>query len=260
MQARASPHSSHARASLFQQAQAHYRVAVELAQQADEAVSRPPSRRDNSPMPSYHSSADSDTSRSSNSTRMSSPAPSISSIEDDLKASAPACNPKKKKKRVAFCDVPVMEPIIRPDSPTLGFDDWLGRSSPEPIYPEPILKYTRNMPAGADMLPPPTPPDLFREGEEPHAADPFFHARSIHQYTTILSGIRRQIKSHMDMLDAEIASCQDPAPALLTSDELRTLDVRARIERLRANGWQRRRFDAQRYQTLRENALADLGE
>ena len=262
MQARATPHSSHARVNLFQQAQGHYRIAAELAQQADETMSRPPSRRDSSSAPSYHSPADSGTSRSSNSTRMSSPAPSISSIEDSLNAPPPPCKPKKKKKRVAFCDVPVMEPIIRPDSPTLGFDDWLGRSSPEPICPEPILKCARKLPAKADIPPPTAPPELIHEGEEAEPADdPFFRARSIHRCLTILSGLRCQIKCHMDMLDAEMAaSCRDAAPALLASDELRALDVGARVQRLRANGWQRRRFDAQRYEALRENALADLGE
>lgn len=35
--------------------------------------------------------------------------------------------------------------------------------------------------------------------------------------------------------------------------------LRERIERLRANGWQRKRFDARRYETLRETVLGELG-
>jgi hypothetical protein len=35
--------------------------------------------------------------------------------------------------------------------------------------------------------------------------------------------------------------------------------LRERIERLRANGWRRRRFDSRRYEALREQALGELG-
>ncbi|KND94988.1 hypothetical protein TOPH_00422 [Tolypocladium ophioglossoides CBS 100239] len=250
MQARAVHHSSPHRVSMFQQAQTHYHIASDLAKEADEAMSRP-SSRNFSPMPSFHSPSDSDASQSSPSTRMSSPAPSLSSIEDNVK---PAVKPKK---RVAFRDVPIMEPLIRPDSPTLGFDDWLGRSSPEPLYPESILKHKHKdtRPTQAD-IPTATTPELIQDEEKP--TDPFFHVRSVHRYCTILSGIKRQITSHLTILDIEIAACRAPLPAPPTNDELRTLEMSARVERLRANGWQRPRFNVRRYETLRENALADL--
>lgn len=249
MQARAVHHSSPHRVGMFEQAQTHYRIASDLAKQADEAVSRPCSRNF-SPIPSFHSSAGSDVSRSSpSSTRMSSPAPSLGSIDENAK---PVVKPKK---RVAFRDVPITEPMIRPDSPTLGFDDWVGRSSPEPLYPESILKHEDKTPTQADV-PTPATPELIQDEEEP--ADPFFHARSIHRFSTVLSSIKRQISSHLAILDIEIAACRHPAPATPTNDELRSLEMSARVERLRANGWQRPRFDVRRYETLRENALADL--
>lgn len=44
-------------------------------------------------------------------------------------------------------------------------------------------------------------------------------------------------------------------PALTVSDER----IRDRIERLRAGGWQRKRFDNRRYEALREQVLGELG-
>jgi hypothetical protein len=41
-------------------------------------------------------------------------------------------------------------------------------------------------------------------------------------------------------------------------DAGRSPELQARIERLRAKGWERKRFDARRYEELRENAVADL--
>jgi hypothetical protein len=40
-------------------------------------------------------------------------------------------------------------------------------------------------------------------------------------------------------------------------DEMRELDLAARIARLKENSWRRQRFDPTRYQALREAALAD---
>ena len=88
--------------------------------------------------------------------------------------------------------------------------------------------------------------------------DPFFHTRSVHRFCTILSSLQRQITSHMTTLDIEIAACQIPTAPTFTTPELRALDIQARIERLRACGWKRARFNVQRYETLRENALADM--
>ncbi|KYK58283.1 hypothetical protein DCS_05296 [Drechmeria coniospora] len=253
MQARAARPSS-SRLGLLRQAQAHYRIAADLARQADEAMSRPSSRCSLSPVPSYRFSTDSDISRSSTSTRMSSPVPSITSVEDSVKRSSSATKPKK---RVTFCDAPITEPIVRPDSPTLGFDDWIGQSSPEPVYPEPILKHVERAPAPMEMMLPSTP-DLVQDDDE--SSDPFFYVRAVHRYCTIISSIRRQVDSHLAMLDQEMAARQLPTPERPASDETRTVDLAARIQRLRANGWRRTRFDAQRYEALCENALADLNE
>ncbi|KAG5922940.1 hypothetical protein E4U42_005126 [Claviceps africana] len=261
MQARAVHHSSPSRASLLKQAYDHYSIASDLASQADQQASNLSSRArvDSFSLARLHSPTGSHVSDSTTSTRMSSPTPSLGSRHDTFK-------PTPKKKKVAFCDEPAFcdelmttEPIIRPDSPTLGFDDWLGRSSPEPILPESILKPVKQpsrpmSPFIAQDALPPTP-DL---GDMD--TDPFFHTRSVHRFCTILSSLRRQITSHMTTLDIEITACQIPTAPAFTSPEMKALDIQARIERLRACGWKRPRFNVQRYETLRENALADMME
>ncbi|KAF5134258.1 hypothetical protein E5D57_004891 [Metarhizium anisopliae] len=251
MQAHAIHHSSPFRTALLKQAYDHLSAASKLAKQADEDTSRPTSRFP-SRFSSLHSSAGSNSSGSTVSTRRSSPAPSLSSIDEGVMKPS---QPPRPKKRVAFCDEPMMEPIIRPDSPTLGFDEWLGRSSPEPVYPESILKNAR------PSLPTIISAPLESASPDPSEAediDPFFHTRSIHRFCTILSSIRRQVTAHMTTLEIEIAACHIPSVPAHTNHELKALDARARIERLRACGWKRARFDAQRYERLRENALADM--
>lgn len=267
MQARAMHHTSPCRTTLLKRAFDHYTTASELAQQADRDMSRPRFTR-----PSHHGASDSDVSHSTASTRMSSPVPSLSSVEGarlstttTLKRSHHGPPPRPKKKKVAFCEnpvvAPVAEPIIRPDSPTLGFDEWLGRSSPELVYPEPILKSATRAakaPHAAVHTPAPSSPVL-SEPESEEDIDMFFPARTVHRYCSILSSIQRQITCHLTTLDIEIAACQVPtAPALSSNREMRDLDLQARIQRLKASGWNRPRFDAMRYETLRENAMADM--
>ncbi|GAB0131662.1 hypothetical protein EsDP_00000124 [Epichloe bromicola] len=254
MQARAIHHSSPFRTTLLEQAYDHYSSAFDLASQADQEISRPSSRINTfSRLRSAHGS---NVSGSTASTRMSSPVPSLGSLDGTFQS-------PPKKKKVAFCDELMTEPIIRPDSPTLGFDEWLGRSSPEPVFPESILKSVKHTPMPTPITTAPilvedvlSSPDL----SEAEDMDPFFQTRSIHRFCTILSSIRRQITSHMTTLDIEIAACQIPTAPVHTNQEMRALDIKARIERLRASGWKRARFDVQRYETLRENALADMTE
>ncbi|KAG5984223.1 hypothetical protein E4U55_005581 [Claviceps digitariae] len=271
MQARAMHHSSPSRTTLLKQAYNHYSIASDLANQADQQVSNLSSRDrvDSFSFARLHSPTGSHVSDSTTSTRMSSPTPSLVSRHDTFK-------PTPKKKKVSFRDElnvrdeVMTEPIIRPDSPTLGFDDWLCRSSPEPILPESILKSVKQPPrpmsppivSHDDRLPTPDLSDTDLESGEDSmsTADPFFHTRSVHRFCTILSSLRRQITSHMTTLDIEIAACQIPTAPVFTSPEMRALDIKARIERLRACGWKRERFNVQRYETLRENALADMVE
>lgn len=255
MQTRNLQHTSPYRLKLLQQAREHYQIASDLAVEEDAALRRPFSRT-LSPVPSLHSSFDSEGSYSTVSTRMSSPAPSLSSLDGCMKSPESIGKPKK---RVAFRDVPIYEPIIRPDSPTLGFDDWFSRPSSPEVVPEPVAmpRYAQSEEKPLPALPLPSPTMMELQHEE-DPIDLFLRERSIHHFCTILNSMLRQIQTHMAALDNDIIAAMDPRPPHIMTEELRALEIRTRIERLRANGWQRPRFNARRYETLREDALADM--
>ncbi|KAK5990315.1 hypothetical protein PT974_08582 [Cladobotryum mycophilum] len=268
MQVRSLHQSSPYRTKLLLQAREHYRAASDLAAEEDNSMRRP-SSRSFSPIPSLHSPSGSDGGRSMASTRMSSPSPSLSSLDSCLKSHDSVPKPKK---RVAFIDAPsyepadVYEPVIRPDSPTLGFDDWFSRpSSPEPVVAAPGPRRMDNKSLSAIPLPSPTlsttSTDSSSDEEEDDdelLVDCFSRQRSVHHYCTILNSLQRQISSHLSWLDQDITAALAPQSPTITTEEMRALELRTRIERLRASGWKRQRFNPQRYEALRESALADM--
>ncbi|PTB65339.1 hypothetical protein BBK36DRAFT_1204990 [Trichoderma citrinoviride] len=256
MQVRSLQPNSPYRSKLLYQARDHYRIAARLSRE-DEAAKRR-----------------SDASISTVSTRISSPSLSISSLDSCLKSPYGRTKPKK---RVAFCDVPSYEPspepsyessyepIVRPDSPTLGFDDDWGVRVPTP---EPPALYSQPLRfgSGRSQFPLPSPTNsefsVVQDDEKyydtPTAADSFLHARSVHHYCTVLSGLQRQIASHLEWLERDIAAAENSKSTPLLNEEMRALELQTRIERLRANGWKRQRFDFRKYEALRESALADI--
>lgn len=269
MQVRSLQHTSPYRMKLLLQARDHYRAASDLAKEDDATKRRPPSQS-LSPMSSRHTPFGSDASFSTISSG-SSASLSISSLDSCLKS--PGSRPKQKK-RVAFCDVPSYEPLhestyepfIRPDSPTLGFDDdWCIRQpTPEPpvLYPAPLRPSS-----GKSQFPLPSPTNsecsTIQDDDDsyfdiPTASDSFLHARSVHHYCTVLASLQRQITSHLEWLERDLAAAENPQPPQILSEEMRNLELRTRIERLRANGWKRQRFDFRKYEALRERALEDI--
>ncbi|PHH88703.1 hypothetical protein CDD83_7187 [Cordyceps sp. RAO-2017] len=249
LEAQADPihQSPHRRIALLQQAQAQYRAAADLAKLADEAMT---ASRDSSPMPSLRSSTGSDLSWSPVSTRVSSPTPSVCSVEDRPGTPEPVV--VKPKKRVSFRDDPEFEPFIRPDSPTLGLDDWLNPSPSRPSSPEPILKRPRTL---TIEMPPPPPPASQRGRRVGEADDAFVDIGPSHRCLAILGSLEHRLASRLAALEVDIAACQARVSTARPGP-----DSTARIERLRATGWRRPRFDARRYQAVRERALADLAE
>ncbi|KAF9879810.1 hypothetical protein CkaCkLH20_02621 [Colletotrichum karsti] len=263
---------------LLQQAREHYTKASDLSKAADETMSRS-SRPSSAATSSMHSPSSSISSRASsrtwtNSTAFSSPTPSVCSVEDAVNKLSQTTPPQKK--RVTFLDFPE-EPIIRPDSPTLGFDFFLSAPPPEPEprylpvlpeEPEPadVEEEEEEEEEEEDIAKPPTPEPL---NEDCDVFD-FVRERSVHRYCGLLSSLRSQITIHIAAVEDQLAS--PPAPAAVQDvvslparsatpelhDEMRSLDIKARIERLRQNNWQRRRFDAGRYEALRESVLAEL--
>lgn len=265
--------SSPYRVRLLHQARQSYGRADTLIQEADNSVCRL----------SRPSSAATSSSSSSCAGSLHSPSSSISSrtstelsFDEPL---APALKPRghiraPSKKRVTFCD----EPVIRPDSPTLGFDDLALRCPSRqaedvyvPVTLQPAAAAPRPRHARQSSLRSLAPtPELPADDLDDDLT--FLRARSIHRYSSLLASLRAQVASHLAAIDADLAAAAaaparmsfslpsraaspTPAPA---EGEPRSLDIQARIERLRASGWQRKRFDPRRYEHLREAALAEL--
>lgn len=228
------------------------------------------------------------------------------------------------------------EPVVRPDSPTLGFDDeyFMSGASRQDLPELPVASSKRwsrqdievdplDSPASS---PPPMP--SISEDEEPSpssspssegfgsdvcpfgqfgVADPE-SARNVSRYCETLSSLKTQVNSHMSSLaqlleaDEQLLQAQhdqQPESPLLydattirsahvhrmsvggggrqrsgssmsfssvgsvnggggDDDEARAQDRVARIDKLRMNGWKRKRFDASRYEVLCETVMAEL--
>ncbi len=138
------------------------------------------------------------------------------------------------------------EPYIRPDSPTLGFDDeyfHAGAARQElPELPQPKL---------AELPLAPEVPLL------PEDDDGLLMSRPVSRYCETLAGLKIQLASHAASLEGS-RRVSIIGAAKQEKEDLRILDRQARIERLRKSGWQRKRFDARRYEELCDAAMAEL--
>lgn len=180
---------------------------------------------------------------------------------------------KKPSKHVLFADQVATEPLIRPDSPTLGFDEWLGRSSPELSSQEPLIcrpspqpemrerpfsvehlleysgtKQSHRQPGGRSSI-----HDKDVDGSLPRD-------HSLRRFKTLLVDLQTQLSSHAAHVDAEIAAAGHASPSTVPHGAMRSTELQARIAALKAQGWPLRRFDAQPYEALCDSAMADLME
>lgn len=265
--------SSPYRVKLLQQARSHYHRASELIRTADESMSR--SSRSSSAATTRSSQHTPSSSLSSHgSSEVSSFMGSIYSPEDTivtkLSPPPPPAPRHPAKKRVTFDDPdhePNNEPNTRPDSPTLGLDCFPHAAQSSDVGESPRARVLCSLPSTPE-------PPIEDNGNE--LAFSFIRERSIHRYCAILATLRIQLASYLASIDAQL-SPHAPAAAGLRSrfsfsvparaaspessalgDEMRILELRARIERLRAAGWERPRFNAQRYQELCDNVITEL--
>ncbi|KAM7224510.1 hypothetical protein V8F06_000291 [Rhypophila decipiens] len=247
------------RVTLLQQAQKHFSSAAALVTAAEEsAVRRIRPASVNSWGSSCHSPSESVSSRAwTPDTEVSTPTAPFFSF-DGIKAQS--SGPVKRVKKVSFSIPnerqptpvqrmyePVHEPLVRPDSPTLGFDDE--------FYPPASGQRDSDMAKFSEVELPLQPmSESERISLEEEA---FMAARSIDRYCDLLSSFRFQLSRHSayvsDMLMEKALPIRSETP-----DETRELDRQARIERLRKNGWQRKRFDPSRYEELCEIVIQEL--
>jgi hypothetical protein len=307
--ARPLPPTSALRANLLQQARTHFNQAASLINSAEESVLRKfrPGSVSSSRGSSCHSPSGSISSRAwTPDTRLSSPTNSVCSF-DDLTAKRPL-SPSRRVKKVSF-SLPkeqslqpvAAEPVIRPDSPTLGFDDaFFPAAAPAtqqalPDKPAPSPKFQE---IELPLQPIPEHEDESESGpraavngpEEQDDQNAYLAARAVHRYCEHLSSLRAQLARHSTSLDQLLSSSasassgpngpspSEPAsmsPSLMTTTitanenakpsssnhgagRASAPDLRARIERLRSIGWQRKRFDPARYEALCDAVMAEL--
>lgn len=288
--ARPLPSTSALRTTLLQQARTHFDLAGSLISAAEESVIKRvrPFSATSSRGSSCHSPSGSISSRSwTPDTRISSPTESVYSFDDP---SAKSQSPPKRGKKVSFSlpreeSLQIPEPVIRPDSPTLGFDDIYFQAGaarqelPEiPSSPPPPPKFQEvelplhTMSEGGEAG-----YSYYDNDDDEDSEHAYLVARAVDRCCEHLAGLRAQLARHSASLSellsappsslagslAEAAKSAAAAAAnggrrRSTAEEARALDRQARIERGRKNGWQRKRFDARRYEELCETVLAEL--
>ncbi|KAI0870034.1 hypothetical protein GGS24DRAFT_493287 [Hypoxylon argillaceum] len=239
---------------------------------------------------------------SEDSSTPSSPRTSVCSLDDEPPAQPTPRARVKPKKKVSFSGLPEFfefqpEPYIRPDSPTLGWNDqayheMMGQSSITTITEvetEPLFKAS-NRPA-TPTAPEPSDKNISAASQEydqercstpsNHVFDleSFLQTRTLNRFRSQLSALKDQVSRHRAAVDGLLGTSENtpiPAhnntpthgrtPSTPTGMTLPPLsagvggerDIRDRIERLRASGWQRKRFDSRRYEALREQVLVEL--
>jgi hypothetical protein len=235
MYARPLSQSSTYRRKLLRDARDHYGLATALIKKADdEIVQKTGSASTNLFSPQLLSTSTSSSPRSStiSNTSTSSSRTSVSSA-DDMAAKASrmrssSTTKPKRKKKVSFSGLPdVIEipklcdhngPYIRPDSPTLGFEEDF--FSPGPLKPEVPEQPRRQAPAVAEVnaasprgrgneraiLPPlEESPMVHKTNEDRFDLEAFIQAKSMKRVRAQLTDLRDQVSFHRDGVDALLA-------------------------------------------------------
>ncbi|KAL2180294.1 uncharacterized protein P884DRAFT_192893 [Thermothelomyces heterothallicus CBS 202.75] len=274
--ARPLPSTAAFRATLLQQAYTHFDRASALINAAEESLLRKfrPGSVGSTRSSSCHSPSGSISSRAwTPDTCITSPTDSVFSFHDlDRRSSHPLHGHGKKVSFSLPENMPLhagpAEPIIRPDSPTLGFEDAFyhqpgvsaAAASPPDLRP---IKFQEEI-----ELPLPTVPEHEQEEEREEGDESAYHvARAVDRCCEHLSTLRTQLARHSASLAQLLAQQPTPSPDASSPSATTTTqrggndrnqDRQARIERLRKSGWQRERFDPTKYEELCDAVLAEL--
>ncbi|KAL7628769.1 hypothetical protein AAE478_000284 [Parahypoxylon ruwenzoriense] len=232
--------SSNYRTRLLRDAQVHYNKAEGLIQKTEETMNRRTRSASSSSTTSSINSPELSPRSSASSTTVSSPRTSVCSVEDG--AAKPNIKPViKAKKKVSFSGLNDLiefqpEPYIRPDSPTLGWEDYIFPSPPDntPLFvernrsvplpkSEPVIEQNQAPETQSEIAKPSTSDRELTE--EPSATDDrfdldvFLQTRSMNRIRAQLSALRLQVTWHRDGVDALLAAPDDtPATPIVPMD------------------------------------------
>lgn len=87
-----------------------------------------------------------------------------------------------------------------------------------------------------------------------------YHVTSIHSQIATLSDVRRIRRSNLPNLVFEGGREASGAMEGVNREEVRSVELRERINRLKERGWKRERFNPERYQVLCGKALVEVGD
>ncbi|KAI0898637.1 hypothetical protein F4806DRAFT_494297 [Annulohypoxylon nitens] len=235
--ARPLSNSSNYRTRLLRDAQTHYTKAEELIQNTEDNVTgRTRSVSTSSTTSGLNSPGLSSVRSSVSSTTFSSPRTSVCSAEDGFIPKSTS-RPVKAKKKVSFSGLNDLiefqpEPHIRPDSPTLGWeDDFFPRqSNPSPYSPQILAEKAK--PASPTKSEPATEPQRevvehstasdAQSTEESNPTDDrfdlnaFLQTKSANRICAQLSALRLQVSWHRNGVENLLAETDDETPATPT--------------------------------------------
>lgn len=283
------PASSY-RINLLQQARTHYERALALLETAEEAAaSRSRSYSVASSLPSLHSPSGSVSSRAwTPDNGVITPTGCLS-----RKSSLQQVETRPKSKKSVSFELPkdqsrwsftLNEPIIRPDSPTLGFDDeyFVAGAMRQELPEIPNKRSSRQDLEAVSPLPPSMP--SISEGDElsptqSTATDdsgegyPFFRhdqnaiesVRSFARYCATLSSLRTQVVSHMAALDELLQQDmqlqqQNPATADISSPHDAASLVMSSMNKLSLSSQNGNRHRSESSMSLASNSSSSFGD
>ncbi|KAI6088795.1 hypothetical protein F4821DRAFT_82198 [Hypoxylon rubiginosum] len=221
--------SSNYRTRLLRDAQAHYHKAEALIQSTEENMTR----RTRSASASSTASSLHSPGLSTSSTTLSSPRTSVCSAEDGVVPKTSSKPIVKAKKKVSFSGLNDLiefqaEPYIRPDSPTLGWEDDIFPQHPDPFPLFPVEKIKseplpKTEAAAALKTPPESPLDITKfpipgdhqltnassPADDKFNLDAFLQTRSMNRMAAQLAALRSQVSWHRDGIDALLAVPND---------------------------------------------------
>ncbi len=87
-----------------------------------------------------------------------------------------------------------------------------------------------------------------------------YHDTSIHSQIATVSEVRKTRRSNLPNFFFEGGRETSGAVEGVSREEVRSVELRERINRLKERGWKRERFNPQRYQVLCGKALVEVGD
>lgn len=276
--ARSMHNNSSNKVNVFQDSLSYYQKAQFFLSSASSSVSTQPSiirLTDRPHSPQNHRAKDSIS--SSNRSSVDSVFSNADSAPWEPSSAPPSPTSPKHRRNESACSTSsttTMKPSPLRIRKKVSFSLQSATSAPEPD----LLVATPSSAQLIHSFPSPPSPANFQESERDqyHTPEPtqnWLQTRSIARYQSHLTTFSTQLTSHISSIENQISAASEArsrnssaSSALgdyaglgsINKEELKKVELRERIARLKAGGWKRREFDSERYKALCEKALAEV--